>query len=470
MAPELVNEEPYNNSIDIWSLGVILYELYVGKPPFFTNNLISLIEKIKNNSVEYPTSMSDQFTDFLKGLLEKNPMKRLNWPELLDHPFVQETEEEKEDSRRKTQKYEQWIALNFYNTVGNLPSVLQNDQFRNKNLEQQTGSSALAQSDPLDFEDFDHQPFKEPTSPTWKKWLEEIQTNRTANKLRTDPKLLENFLSIFKLNHFDLLGSEKKKTNFLAAIQVLCLVVNKSDSDQQSQIDILQNKGIPKQLLSKIKILSKDKDPSPDIRELLNHLMMGVALSSKALFNSSKGIDPLFYKGLFPSLCSLFELGVKFWSEDQNLATNTVKMVGQLITQACQNLSVNSDFYRELVNSGLLDKMIALMLSNESSSSSERFNLHLHILNLFGIIVHPLKGQINPFPWLKEGQRSAINDKDDVLENSQFANQIIDYCYKKITSLQQGGKWVAIMARYFEKGTKEGVTQITVLRVRYKAY
>lgn len=34
MAPELVKEEPYTHLVDIWSLGIIVYELYHGQPPF----------------------------------------------------------------------------------------------------------------------------------------------------------------------------------------------------------------------------------------------------------------------------------------------------------------------------------------------------------------------------------------------------------------------------------------------------
>ena len=37
MSPELVEEKPYDHGADLWSLGCILYELYVGKPPFYTN-------------------------------------------------------------------------------------------------------------------------------------------------------------------------------------------------------------------------------------------------------------------------------------------------------------------------------------------------------------------------------------------------------------------------------------------------
>ena len=46
MAPELVQEQPYNHTADLWSLGVILYELFCGTPPFFTNSIYTLIHHI----------------------------------------------------------------------------------------------------------------------------------------------------------------------------------------------------------------------------------------------------------------------------------------------------------------------------------------------------------------------------------------------------------------------------------------
>ncbi|CAM9097090.1 unnamed protein product [Chrysoparadoxa australica] len=91
MAPELVREQPYDHTVDLWSLGVILYELLVGQPPFYTNSIYSLINHIVKDPVKYPPDISEEFQSFLRGLLRKDPKKRLGWPDLLKHPFVRET-------------------------------------------------------------------------------------------------------------------------------------------------------------------------------------------------------------------------------------------------------------------------------------------------------------------------------------------------------------------------------------------
>ncbi|KAJ0079934.1 hypothetical protein Patl1_24530 [Pistacia atlantica] len=96
MAPELVREQPYNHTADLWSLGVILYELFVGQPPFYTNSVYALIRHIVKDPVKYPDNMSPNFRSFLKGLLNKVPQNRLTWPALLEHPFVKETSDELE--------------------------------------------------------------------------------------------------------------------------------------------------------------------------------------------------------------------------------------------------------------------------------------------------------------------------------------------------------------------------------------
>ncbi|XP_023672017.1 serine/threonine-protein kinase 36 isoform X2 [Paramormyrops kingsleyae] len=88
MSPELVEEKPYDHTADLWSLGCILYELHTGAPPFYTNSIFQLVQLIIRDPVKWPESMSPDCMSFLKGLLTKDPQKRLSWPDLLEHPFV----------------------------------------------------------------------------------------------------------------------------------------------------------------------------------------------------------------------------------------------------------------------------------------------------------------------------------------------------------------------------------------------
>ncbi|XP_075789081.1 serine/threonine-protein kinase 36 isoform X2 [Pelodiscus sinensis] len=88
MAPELVQEKPYDHTADLWSVGCILYELFVGTPPFYTNSIFQLVSLIIKDPIKWPKTMSPLFKSFLQGLLMKEPRQRLSWPELLYHPFI----------------------------------------------------------------------------------------------------------------------------------------------------------------------------------------------------------------------------------------------------------------------------------------------------------------------------------------------------------------------------------------------
>ncbi|XP_018650781.1 serine/threonine kinase [Schistosoma mansoni] len=88
MAPEIIEEKPYDHTADLWALGCILYELFVGTPPFYTNSIFQLVKMITKTSIQWPPDMSSVFKDFLARLLQKDVRQRLQWPDLLDHPFV----------------------------------------------------------------------------------------------------------------------------------------------------------------------------------------------------------------------------------------------------------------------------------------------------------------------------------------------------------------------------------------------
>ena len=88
MAPEVVQQQPYDFRADLWSLGVILFELYTGEPPFYTESIYKLVDLILKQAVPWPQGMPHQLRSFLGGLLQKDARDRLAWPQLAQHPFV----------------------------------------------------------------------------------------------------------------------------------------------------------------------------------------------------------------------------------------------------------------------------------------------------------------------------------------------------------------------------------------------
>ena len=112
MAPELVQEQQYNEKVDIWSLGVILYELYYGKPPFFTNSIYKLIQMIVNDQIIWPSPISAEFKDFLSKMLQKNPDIREPCAELMKEKFISDVDLisfDDEFYRYKTRQFEEAI-------------------------------------------------------------------------------------------------------------------------------------------------------------------------------------------------------------------------------------------------------------------------------------------------------------------------------------------------------------------------
>lgn len=66
MAPELIEERPYDHNADLWSLGCIIYELLVGAPPFCTASILHLIRLIRHEQIQWPTLISEDCVSFLK--------------------------------------------------------------------------------------------------------------------------------------------------------------------------------------------------------------------------------------------------------------------------------------------------------------------------------------------------------------------------------------------------------------------
>ncbi|XP_023245369.1 protein kinase C isoform X2 [Copidosoma floridanum] len=96
IAPEILQEIEYGASVDWWALGVLMYEMMVGQPPFEADNEDDLFESILKDDVLYPVWLSEEAVSILKGFMTKNQNRRLgcvtiNGGEkaIREHPFFQ---------------------------------------------------------------------------------------------------------------------------------------------------------------------------------------------------------------------------------------------------------------------------------------------------------------------------------------------------------------------------------------------
>jgi len=91
-APEVLTGNGYNSSVDYWSIGVILYILLCGYPPFSEDSNEMLYEKIKRGEYEFPEddwkNISASAKDLVKKLLVVNSSQRYKANEIMDHPWV----------------------------------------------------------------------------------------------------------------------------------------------------------------------------------------------------------------------------------------------------------------------------------------------------------------------------------------------------------------------------------------------
>lgn len=89
MAPEIINSQEYTVKSDLWSVGMILYEMVYGTSPYFDAiNIIDLIKKINTQPILYTDRVSPECNELLQNLLQKDPAERFNWDEFFSHNWL----------------------------------------------------------------------------------------------------------------------------------------------------------------------------------------------------------------------------------------------------------------------------------------------------------------------------------------------------------------------------------------------
>jgi serine/threonine protein kinase len=94
MAPEIIQKKPYSIKSDLWSVGVILYQMLYAKLPYFSKNIIKLIAEINRKPVlfESPFIVSDECIQLMKELLKKDPSDRIGWHDFFNHSWFSRDE------------------------------------------------------------------------------------------------------------------------------------------------------------------------------------------------------------------------------------------------------------------------------------------------------------------------------------------------------------------------------------------
>ncbi|CAH0488265.1 unnamed protein product [Peronospora farinosa] len=100
IAPELIRRVSYGKAVDYWSLGILIFEMLAGYTPFYHANRKRNFQNIVKLPLRFPSEFSDDARSLLRGLICRNPAKRLgsgpcSAQEIMDHPFFSDVDWEK---------------------------------------------------------------------------------------------------------------------------------------------------------------------------------------------------------------------------------------------------------------------------------------------------------------------------------------------------------------------------------------
>ncbi|KAI5787618.1 kinase-like domain-containing protein [Peziza echinospora] len=99
-APEIVKDEKYSKSVDMWALGCVLYTLLCGFPPFYDESISVLTEKVARGQYTFLSPWWDDISksaqDLVSHLLTVDPHQRYTIQQFLDHPWIKNSGERTE--------------------------------------------------------------------------------------------------------------------------------------------------------------------------------------------------------------------------------------------------------------------------------------------------------------------------------------------------------------------------------------
>ena len=87
LAPEIIKEQGHDERVDIWCIGVLLFELITGNVPFQGPDIEALKSNILHLKIMWPKEMNPDAKDLISKILKLDPRQRLPLEDMLEHPF-----------------------------------------------------------------------------------------------------------------------------------------------------------------------------------------------------------------------------------------------------------------------------------------------------------------------------------------------------------------------------------------------
>ena len=107
VSPEMVKKYPYNEKVDIWGIGVLIFELLFGYPPFSSNFNEDRYNNIKEGKINWPQEINDKDAkDLIGKILKINPNERLSLEEIEKHPWLISTYNKMKEDKQTNDTFE----------------------------------------------------------------------------------------------------------------------------------------------------------------------------------------------------------------------------------------------------------------------------------------------------------------------------------------------------------------------------
>jgi serine/threonine protein kinase len=88
LPPEMVEGREHDENVDVWCLGVLLYEFLTGAPPFEAEGHSATYRRISRVDLVFPRGVAEDAQDLIRKLLVKEPNKRMCLRNVPKHPWI----------------------------------------------------------------------------------------------------------------------------------------------------------------------------------------------------------------------------------------------------------------------------------------------------------------------------------------------------------------------------------------------